>query len=73
MNTKEKLEAIDAAIYELMTGKRVNSVSHGDMRVQYSGLSLDDLFNLRSRLLAGLDSSEHSKKRQVRFRYPVPH
>lgn len=67
MEKVEKLKAIEEAMAELILGKRVNSVAHGDMKVQYSDLSLDDLFKLRSRVLAGTDIDGNPGKRQVRF------
>lgn len=67
MYKREHLEAIEKAIADLQSGKRVTSVSYGDTHVQYASINLADLINLRSQIKAGLDDDSNSKKRQVIF------
>lgn len=66
MYTQEYLEAIEKAILELQSGKRVTSVSYGDTHVQYASINLADLLKLRSQIKAGL-SDVSLRKRQVIF------
>ena len=61
----EKLEAIEKAICDLQSGKRVTSVSYGDTHVQYASINLEDLLKLRSQIKSGLSDTSH--KRQVIF------
>ena len=66
MYTNEDLIAIEKAILDLQSGKRVTSVSYGDTHVQYASMNLEDLLKLRSQIKDGLsDSNPH--KRQVIF------
>lgn len=65
MTAEEKLEAIEKAILDLQTGKRVVSVQYGDTRVQYASVDLDALKELRSQIKASLSGA--SGKRQVIF------
>lgn len=53
MYTQEYLEAIEKAICDLQSGKRVTSVSYGDTHVQYAAVNLEDLLKLRSQIKAG--------------------
>lgn len=65
MTAEEELEAIEKAILDLQTGKRVVSVQYGDTRVQYASVDLDALKELRSQIKASLSGA--SEKRQVIF------
>ena len=64
--TQEYLEAVEKAICDLQSGKRVTSVSYGDTHVQYAPVNLEDLLRLRSQIKACLTESI-SRKRQVIF------
>ncbi len=64
--TQEYLEAVEKAIYDLQSGKRVASVAYGDTHVQYAPVNLEDLLRLRSQIKAGLTEST-PRKRQVIF------
>lgn len=66
MYTQEHLEAVEKAICDLQSGKRVTSVSYGDTHVQYAPVNLEDLLRLRSQIKASLAEST-SRKRQVIF------
>ncbi|MBR1734843.1 MAG: hypothetical protein IJ730_05280 [Alphaproteobacteria bacterium] len=66
MYTQEYLEAVEKAICDLQSGKRVTSVSYGDTHVQYATINLDELLKLRSQTKASLSES-NSRKRQVIF------
>ncbi len=66
MYTQEHLDAIEKAISDLQSGKRVTSVSYGDTHVQYAAINLSDLIKLRSQIKAGLSDSNF-RKRQVIF------
>ena len=66
MYTQEYLEAVEKAICDLQSGKRVTSVSYGDTHVQYATINLDELLKLRSQIKAGL-AETNSRKRQVVF------
>jgi hypothetical protein len=48
MYTKENLEAIEKAISDLQSGRRVVGASYGDTRVQYANISLADLISLKT-------------------------
>ena len=65
MYTREYLEAVEKAILDLQSGKRVTSVAYGDTHVQYAAINLSDLINLRSQIKSGLSDTSH--KRQVIF------
>jgi precorrin-3B methylase len=67
MYTKQNLEAIEKAISDMQSGRRVVGVSYGDTRVQYANLTLAELLNLRNRIKSGVKDSEKSSKRQVIF------
>ncbi|GHU25306.1 hypothetical protein FACS189472_18450 [Alphaproteobacteria bacterium] len=67
MYSKQNLEAIEKAISELQSGRRVTSVWYGDTRIQYASVDLQDLLNFRNRIKAGLDDQEKTNKRQVIF------
>jgi hypothetical protein len=67
MYDKKNLEAIEKAISDMQSGRRVVGVSYGDTRVQYANITLDELINLRNRIKDGIEDSEKSKKRQVHF------
>lgn len=66
MYTQEYLEAVEKAILDLQSGKRVTSVSYGDTHVQYAAVNLEDLLKLRSQIKAGL-ADINLRKRQVIF------
>ena len=55
--TQEYLEAVEKAISDLQSGKRVTSVSYGDMHLQYAPVNLEDLLRLRSQIKACLAES----------------
>ena len=61
---KEQLAAIEKAIVDLQSGKRVTSVQYGDTRVQYAEVDLDKLLQLRSQIKASLRVTQN---RQVHF------
>lgn len=68
MYTQEYLEAVEKAILDLQSGKRVTSVSYGDTHVQYASINLADLLKLRSQIKSGMaDDALNSCKRQVIF------
>jgi hypothetical protein len=67
MYTKQNLEAIEKAISDMQSGRRVVGVSYGDTRVQYANITLDELLNLRNRIKSGVEDPEKSSKRQVIF------
>ncbi len=64
ISDSEKLEIIEKAILELQSGKRVTSVTYGDVHVQYAGSDLEQLLKLRSQIKANLKTSS---KRQIVF------
>ena len=64
--TQEYLEAVEKAICDLQSGKRVTSVAYGDTYVQYAPVNLEDLLRLRSQIKACLAES-NPRKRQVIF------
>lgn len=64
MYTSEDLIAIERAILDLQSGKRVTSVSYGDTQVQYAVTNLDDLIKFRNQIVASMGSPS---KRQVIF------
>lgn len=66
MYTQRYLEAVEKAICDLQSGKRVTSVSYGDTHVQYASVNLADLLKLRSQIKSNLKAS-NSHKRQVIF------
>lgn len=61
MYTREDLELIEKAIADLQIGKRVTSVSYGDMHLQYATLNLADLLKLRSQIKANLEEDAASR------------
>jgi cytochrome c551/c552 len=67
MYTKQNLEAIEKAIADLQIGRRIVGVSYGDTRVQYAGITLDELLKLRNRIKSGIEDSEKFSKRQIIF------
>ncbi|GHU20451.1 hypothetical protein FACS189472_11800 [Alphaproteobacteria bacterium] len=67
MYSKQNLEAIEKAISELQSGRRVTSVWYGDTRLQYASVDLQDLLNFRNRIKAGMEEPEKNSKRQVIF------
>ena len=64
MYTQANLAAIEKAILDLQSGKRVTSVSYGDTHVQYAVTNLDDLIKFRNQIKASMSSPS---KRQVIF------
>ena len=64
--TQEYLQAVEKAICDLQSGKRVTSVAYGDTHVQHAPVNLEDLLRLRSQIKAGLTEST-PRKRQVIF------
>jgi hypothetical protein len=68
MYTKQNLEAIEKAISDMQSGRRVVGVSYGDTRVQYANITLDELINLRNRIRSNIQDAEKLNKRRVIFR-----
>ena len=64
--TQEYLEAVEKAICNLQSGKRVTSIAYGDTHVQYAPVNLEDLLRLRSQIKTCLAES-NPRKRQVIF------
>ena len=64
MYTSNDLAAIEKAILDLQSGKRVTSISYGDTHVQYAVTSLDDLIKLRNQIKVNISSPI---KRQIVF------
>lgn len=65
MNSMEqKLEAVEKAIMDLQSGKRVTSVQYGDTRVQYAEINLQELIDLRTKIKAAMNTNNH---RRVHF------
>ena len=64
MKEEEKLVAIEKAILDLQSGKRVTSVQYGDTRVQYAEVDLDKLLQIQSQIKANLRGA---KNRQIHF------
>jgi hypothetical protein len=67
MYDKKNLEAIEKAISDLQSGRRVTSVWYGDTRLQYAEVDLQDLLNLRNRIKSGIEDLEKLNKRRVIF------
>ena len=67
MYTQVDLEAVEKAIFDLQSGKRVTSIAYGDTHVQYANINLDDLLKRRSQILANLEENAKSGVRQVIF------
>ncbi len=67
MFTIDDLNAVEQAILNLQTGRRVTSVTYGDTNIQYASMSLADLLRLRSQIKNTLNEGERGKKRQVVF------
>jgi hypothetical protein len=65
MYNKANLEAIEKAISDMQSGRRVVGVSYGDTRLQYANITLDELIKLRNRIKSGLD--DKSNKRRIIF------
>lgn len=62
--TKEDLENLNKAIFDLQMGKRVVAVWHGDMKVEYATVDLDKLILLKNQVKNSLSGSG---RRQVHF------
>ena len=60
----EKLNAVEKAICDLHSGKRVTSVSYGDTRVQYAEVDLEALRKLRAQIKSSIKTES---PRQVIF------
>jgi hypothetical protein len=67
MRSRENLEAIEKAISDLQSGRRVSSVSYGDTKLQYANITLDELIKLRNRIKSGIADDEKINKRRVIF------
>jgi hypothetical protein len=65
MYSKQNLEAIEKAISNLQSGRRVVGVSYGDTRLQYANITLDELLKLRNRIKASLNDSNINKRRII--------
>jgi AMMECR1 domain-containing protein len=67
MYTKENLEAIEKAISDMQSGRRIVGVSYGDTRVQYATIALAELISLRNRIKSGMEDPEKLNKRRIVF------
>ena len=67
MYIKSDLEAIEKAISDLQSGKRVTSVAYGDTHVQYASIDLDDLLKRRSQIIAALKDGANGGIRRAIF------
>jgi precorrin-3B methylase len=67
MYSEENLEAIEKAISDMQSGRRVVGVSYGDARVQYATITLAELINLRNRIKSNIQDAEKLNKRRVIF------
>jgi hypothetical protein len=67
MYSKENLEAIEKAISDMQSGRRIVGVSYGDTRVQYATITLDELLKLRNRIKSGMEDTERLNKRRIVF------
>jgi hypothetical protein len=67
MYTKQNLEAIEKAISDMQSGRRIVGVSYGDTRVQYANITLDELLKLRNRIKSGMEDIEKLNKRRIVF------
>ena len=67
MYNKENLEAIEKAITDMQSGRRIVGVSYGDTRVQYATITLDELLKLRNRIKSGMEDTERLSKRRIVF------
>jgi hypothetical protein len=67
MYSEENLQAIEKAIADMQSGRRVVGVSYGDTRVQYANITLSELISLRNRIKSNLQDAEKLNKRRVIF------
>jgi hypothetical protein len=67
MYNRENLEAIEKAIADMQSGRRIVGVSYGDTRLQYANITLDELLKLRNRIKSGMEDSEKLNKRRIVF------
>ncbi|MDR1334791.1 MAG: gpW family protein [Holosporaceae bacterium] len=67
MYNRENLEAIEKAIADMQSGRRIVGVSYGDTRVQYANITLDELLKLRNRIKSGMEDTEKLNKRRIVF------
>jgi hypothetical protein len=67
MYSKENLEAIEKAISDMQSGRRVVGISYGDTRVQYANITLAELINLRNRIKSNIQDAGKLNKRRVIF------
>jgi hypothetical protein len=67
MYNKENLEAIEKAITDMQSGRRIVGVSYGDTRVQYATITLAELISLRNRIKSSMEDSEKLNKRRIVF------
>ncbi|MDR1334230.1 MAG: hypothetical protein LBJ71_03365 [Holosporaceae bacterium] len=67
MYDKKNLEAIEKAIADMQSGRRIVGVSYGDTRLQYANITLAELLNLRNRIRAGIEDPEKFNKRRIIF------
>jgi hypothetical protein len=67
MYNRENLEAIEKAITDMQSGRRIVGVSYGDTRVQYASITLAELISLRNRIKSGLEDPEKLNKRRIVF------
>jgi hypothetical protein len=67
MYSEENLRAIEKAIGDMQSGRRIVGVSYGDTRVQYANITLAELINLRNRIKSNIQDAEKLNKRRVIF------
>jgi hypothetical protein len=67
MYSKQNLEAIEKAIADMQSGRRIAGVSYGDTRLQYANITLAELINLRTRIKSGIEDPEKLNKRRIIF------
>jgi hypothetical protein len=67
MYTKQNLEAIEKAISDMQSGRRIVGVSYGDTRLQYANITLAELISLRNRIKSGIEDTEKLSKRRIVF------
>jgi hypothetical protein len=67
MYSKQNLEAIEKAISDMQSGRRIVGVSYEDTRVQYATITLDELLKLRNRIKSGIEDTEKLNKRRIIF------
>jgi hypothetical protein len=67
MYSEENLLAIEKAISDLQSGRRIVGVSYGDTRVQYATITLAELISLRNRIRSSMEDTGKLNKRRIIF------